>query len=100
MSENGHETSLKPPKIRDYSNETRLKNVNISKVKKRLKTILDIDSRELLRTARERKLNKDECFALCTYLKAINELEKQENEQIENLSDEELEKLMAKNVSQ
>ncbi len=55
--------------------------------------VLARETASLLMLSHKQKLTKDESVALTNYLKLIKDLKKEEDAGMENLSDEELEKL-------
>lgn len=70
-----------------------LKQVNLDHVQKKLLNVLLRDTNALLLESTRGKLNKDDAQSLNNYLKLIKDLKKVEDEDLNGLSDEELEKL-------
>ena len=99
-------TNLSPPKehkIKENKKASRaelsLKRVNLSRLHKQLLNVLSRETTALLHISYRNKLDKDEAAALCNYLKLMKDLTKEEEKQLEQMSDAELEKLAAKNVA-
>ena len=73
-----------------------IRKVDIEKVHKSLLNVLARDTAALLEASHLRKLNKEEATALTQYLKLIREIKKADDDELDTLSDEELEKLAEK----
>lgn len=99
MSQSDANNNEKPPKVVPSQVGRKLKKVNLGRLQKRLENVLDYHSKELWKICKYQELNKDQSAAVCNYLKLLKDLKKQEEEKLEHLSDEELEKLAAKNAS-
>ncbi len=77
----------------------KLKKVNLDKLQKRFENIMDRHSRRLWEMVRYDELNKDQTTAVCNYLKLLKDLKKMEEESLEGMSDEELKKLLDKQIA-
>jgi len=80
----------KPRKVRAGMS---IKNVDLVKLNKRLLNVLSRDVVHLLEASYKGKLDRDDQQALTNYLKLMKDLQKQEEDALENMSDEELAKL-------
>ena len=69
------------------------KQVNLDHVQRRLFNVLSRESLHLLDESYKGKLDRDDSVALSNYLKLMRDLKAQEENEMENISDEELEKL-------
>jgi hypothetical protein len=83
----------KTPKKRKSRAGLSLKKVNLDHLHKQLLNILSRETLNLLTLSSQGKLEKDDAASLCNYIKLMQYLAKKEEEDLENLSDEELEKL-------
>lgn len=70
-----------------------LKSVNLERLQRQLENVVGREAVHLLKLSHEGKLDKDSATAACNYLKLIKDLRKEESKNLEDLSDEELEKL-------
>ena len=86
----------KPERVRLSRAGQKLKKISFERLQRRLENIIDRHSRELWRKVTEEELNKDDSNAACNYLKLLKELKKAEDEKLNAMTDEELEKLIAK----
>lgn len=74
---------------------TRLKNINFPRLEKKLLNILDRDINNLYRLSMEGRLEKDDAQILVNYLKLLKQFNISQ-EEIDSLSNEELEKIASK----
>ncbi len=72
-----------------------LHTVNYDRLLKQCKTVLCREMDRLLDASHVGKLSKDESTALTAYFKLVGELKKQELADMENMTDEQLEKLVS-----
>ncbi len=82
--------ALKPRKSRAG---TSLKNVNLTRSEKKLLNILDRQINMLLAVSNHDLFNKDQSLALVNYVKLLKQIQKDSTEDIDKLTDEQLEKL-------
>lgn len=81
-------------KPRKGQKRLRLDAVNVDYVEYQLLNILARDVRHLLEKVRLQILNKDQAQSLVNYLKLTKELKKQKLQELENMSEDELKKLV------
>ena len=74
-----------------------LKKVNLDHLQKQLLTVMQRDTEALLALSFNGKLEKDDATSLNNYLKFIKELKKFEEDEIANMSDEQLNALAKEN---
>lgn len=68
--------------------------VDLDKLNKRLLTILSRDISQLMVKSKKSSLGKDESQSLVAYLKLVRSLKKEELDELEEMSAEELEKVV------
>lgn len=81
------------PKRRASRSELSLKKVNLERLQRQFENVLSREAVHLLKISHKSKLDRDGANALSSYLKLLKDLRKAELEDLDNLSDEELEKL-------
>ncbi len=101
MSQNNSDNPLtnppnSPKRHRKSKRGTSLKEVNLKRAHKKLLNILDRDINHLLLISREGELKKDQSQALVNYLKLLREFQKEDKLNLENMTDEELERIASK----
>ena len=79
-----------------YRTGKRSRNVDLTKVQKRLLTILDREIAQLMRLSYKAKLNKDDSASLTNYLRLVKELRKADEVDVGAMTDAQLEKLVGK----
>lgn len=87
--ENSQEVPLKPPR-------RRLRPTDLSKVSQKMQMILEREINRLFDESATEELSENSHKKFLNYLKFLPDLRKQEDEDLENLSDEELNKLQEK----
>lgn len=80
------------------SNARRLQNVNLDRLQHQFLTVLKREASRLLDISYTEKLSADASKTLVNYIKLLGELKELELKDLENLTDEELEKLTKKGV--
>lgn len=74
----------------------RMKGVDLDKLTRQCRTVLGREVEKLMDSSHAGKLSKEDALALASYFKLISDLKKQEKEEGENLTDEQLEALVKK----
>lgn len=85
-----------PIKKKKSRQKRSLKGLNFDQLHKKLTTILERDIDHLLNISFAEKLNRDDSTSLVNYLKLFKILQKDEADNIANLTDADLEKLANK----
>jgi hypothetical protein len=74
----------------------RLKKINLNDIQKKLMNILARDTNHLLKLSEPDKLTKDDSLSLVNYLRLLKQLQKDTADDLDNMTDAELEKLANK----
>lgn len=87
---------LKTKKPRKSRAGSSLKTVNLQRAEKKLLNILDRQINKLLTISVSGLFSKDESLALVNYVKLLKQIQKDDNQDLDKMTDEELEKLASK----
>lgn len=74
-------------------NKRRSRNIDIDKLEKQAKTVLAREIERLMDLSHDKAMEREDTIALQGYFKIIKDLKKDEADQLDSMSDDELERL-------
>lgn len=91
---------MKEPKKTRTREQRRLVPINLDKIRQRFLIALKREANHILDESFENKLSEESAKTLVNYLKLLNDLKQIEEEDLEKLTDEELEQKLGKTIKQ